>query len=143
MTPRVRLIVAAALFLGWLTWLSVTALTKSRAPVVSHAQAAVADVAVVADLTAGEGGAPAADATVTESLSAGGPAAGPIEVAELTKAQGFAGPGKYLLLLSKTGSGYRLTDQQPWPGANLGPRVYPWTDATADDLRAQVKKLVP
>jgi hypothetical protein len=46
------LIVAAVLFVGWLSWLGYAALTKSRAPVVSHAQAATAPVAVVAELTA-------------------------------------------------------------------------------------------
>ena len=151
MTPRVRLLVAAALFVGWLGWLGFTAVTKSRAPVVSRAQAAGADAVVVADLTAGEDGAPAAVATVIESLREGGPAAGSIVVANLPKASGYSGPGKYLLLLNKDAPDgpplYRLTGQQRSPGADMAdvgpPRIYPWTDKTADDMRKQVKKLFP
>ena len=47
---KVVLAVAAALFIGWLGWLAVTALTKSREPVVSRAQAAAAGVPVRAKL---------------------------------------------------------------------------------------------
>ena len=36
MSKRVRLIIAATLFIGWLGGLSITALTKSRAPTVSR-----------------------------------------------------------------------------------------------------------
>ena len=146
MTPRVRLIVAAALFFGWLAWLGVTALTKSRTPAVSHAQAAGADAAVVAELKADADGMPAT-AKVTEVLTAGGPAAGAVVVENLPKAKGFAGDGKYLLLLSKTGSGYRLTGQQRSPGADLDgvgpPLIYSWNDTTDADLRKQVKALFP
>jgi shikimate dehydrogenase len=51
MSPRWRLIIAATAFLGWLGYLSYAAATKSRAPVVSHAQAAAADAAVVVNAT--------------------------------------------------------------------------------------------
>lgn len=151
MTPRARLIVAAALFVGWLGWLGYTALNKSRAPAVSRAQATGASVAVIADLTATEGGAPAADASVTEVLTANGPAAGKIVVANLPTASGFAGSGRYLLLLTQDGPDgtplYRLAGPQRSPGADIAdtapPRIYLWTKDTDADLRQQVRKLFP
>lgn len=147
---RLRLIVAAALFVGWLGWLGVTALTKTRAPAVSHAQAAGADAAVVVRLEAGEGDAPTTAATVEEPLTASAPT-GTIIVTNLPKASGYTGPGKYLLLLSKESPDgpplYRITGQQRSPGADIAdvgpPRIYPWTDATAADIRKQVKALFP
>ncbi len=124
MTPRVRLLIAAALFVGWLGWLGFTALTKSRAPVVSRAQAAGASVPVVAELTTGEDGRavfmvrqpphpmvtelkekgdrPAIILKVAEQLTPTGPEAGAeIGVTNLPSCTGYTGPGKYLLLLNK------------------------------------------
>src|SRR5437660_6465368 len=70
---RVRLAVAGVLLVGWLGWLSVTALTKSRAPIVSHAQAAVAKYQLVAEVEYEPGGGPTGKATVKEVLSGDGP----------------------------------------------------------------------
>ncbi len=151
MTPRARLMIAAALFVGWLGWLGVTALTKSRAPVVSRTQAAAAAVVVVAELTAGEEGAPAKVVTVVESLTPGAPV-GEIVVLNLPESRGFTGSGRYLLLLNKDtlegGPSYRLAGLPPSPGmpdlTRVGPWIiYPWSDETADDLRKQVKNLFP
>jgi hypothetical protein len=128
----VFLIVAAVLLLGWFGWLGYTALTKSREPIVSHAQAAAATAPVVATLTAGEEGKemrlirtgevqghstavlreqpdkPAFTVTVKEPLTKSAPAAGTvIGVSNLTGCTGYGGPGDYLLLLV------------PQPGANL------------------------
>src|SRR5438067_2338177 len=98
---RVRLVVAFALFAGWMGWLTYTALEKSRAPVVSRAQAAVASHPVWAEVAAGPDGKPAARAKVDAPLTDRGPAAGTeIDVANLPDVQGFVGPGKYLLLLT-------------------------------------------
>jgi hypothetical protein len=69
---KVRLIVASALFFGWLGWLGYTALSKSRAPVVSRAQAAATTTPVVAELTDVEGS-PNVLVKVIEPLAAGGP----------------------------------------------------------------------
>ena len=177
---RIRLFLATALFLCWIGWLAVTALTKSRAPTVSRAQAAAATVAVVADLEAGkvdresvvirlgpnqgqmvdvlkeEADKPAFVVAVVESLTPGGPEAGKkLGVVNLSKAAGYSGPGPYLLLLNKDPSDglmngqplYILVGQQRSPGADLDgvgpPMIYPWTDKTRDDLRAQVKHLFP
>src|SRR5688572_20050967 len=70
---RFYLVAAAALFFGWLAWLSYTALTKSREPIVSRVQAAVAPVPVRAKVEADATGAPSALVTVLEPLQTGGP----------------------------------------------------------------------
>jgi hypothetical protein len=129
---KLFLIVSGALLLGWFAWLGYTALTKSREPIVSHAQATAATAPVVAALTAGEEGKesqlvrpggieghstavlraqadkPAFLVTVKESLTNNGPAAGTvIGVSNITGCSGYGGPGDYLLLLA------------PVPGGNL------------------------
>ena len=126
---KVALAVTAALFIGWLGWLSYTALTKSRAPVVSRAQAAAATVPVRVTLSAGSkdlkamherigpGGAqvinplqgdenkPAFVAEVVEKLHPNGPEAGTkIGVWNLPASAGYTGPGEYLLLLNRDGT---------------------------------------
>jgi hypothetical protein len=176
---RIRLFLAAALFLAWIGWLAVTALTKSRAPTVSHAQAAAAAVPVVAALTTADpnkvsrhvrigpnGPAGATDLTpaaekpafvvkVVEKLHPAGPEPGTeIGVSNLPACTGYTGPGEYLLLLTPDPTAtidghpaYVLVGQQRSPGADLDgvgpPMIYPWTDKTRDDLRAQVQRLFP
>ena len=123
---KIFLAVSAALFVGWMSWLGYTALTKSHGPIVSRAQAAAASVAVRAKLDLAEpdreqmlvrpaviGGQqvtvlkgqaekPAYAVTVVEKLHANGPAAGTkIAVVNLPSCFGFTGPGEYLLLLNK------------------------------------------
>jgi hypothetical protein len=145
MTPRVRLIVAAAAFLGWLGWLGYAALDKNRGPVVSRAQAAAATTPVRATVEAGPDDKPGPKATVVEALAAGGPAAGTaIEVVNLPDATGYTGPGDYLLLLTKAhgAEAFRVVGPQPSPGyesnAAAGkPTVYRWSE----QVRAQANKL--
>jgi hypothetical protein len=141
--PRLRLLAAAALFVGWLGWLGYSALSKSRAPTVSRAQAAAATDPVVAEVTAGPDGKPQARVRVIEPLAANAPAAGAeVEVVNLPSAAGFEGPGPYLLLLVHTSGGYAVAGPQRSPGYDLAntapPRVYPWSDG----VRAQAKRLV-
>lgn len=145
MSPRLRLVAAAALFLGWIGWLGYAAATKSRGPVVSRAQAAVATHAVVAGVRSPAGGKPSARATVSEVLAGTGlTAPGEIEVANLPEAHGFDGDGDYLLLLRSdpvTG-GFVVVGQQRSPGYELAgagqPHIYRWSD----DVRGQVNKLL-
>ena len=143
---RVRLLVAFTLFAGWLGWLGFAAATKSRAPVVSRAQAAAATYVVVADLHGQPGGQPPARATVRQVLAGSGPPAdADIDVASLTETRGFEGDGEYLLLLHpEPGSGrFSVVGQQRSPGYELAgvgkPFIYRWSD----DVRGQVKKLFP
>jgi hypothetical protein len=168
---RVRLIVAAVLLVGWLGWLSYTALTKSRAPTVSHAQAAAASVPVVAELKAGEqdrssflhqgpgelvelkarADKPAYVVIVRERLDpTGPPVAETIGVANLPAAAGYAGPGEYLLLLNPEPGAlldghpaYKLVGQQRSPGADLADVGPPKIYPWSPDVRKQAAKLYP
>ncbi len=142
---KVRLIVASALFFGWLGWLGYTALSKSRAPVVSRAQAAATTTPVVAELTDVEGS-PNVLVKVIEPLAAGGPTSETlIEVSNLKDEAGYIGPGAYLLLLVKdrTSDSYSVVGQQRSPGYDLAgvgkPVIYPWSA----DVHAQAKALFP
>jgi hypothetical protein len=155
MSPRWRLIVAAGLLVGWLGVLSYTALTKSHAPIVSHAQAAAARQAVVALVTADAEGKPQPRVKVLESLLDGSPAADTeLYVPNLPEARGFRGSGAYLLLLTENPLLRRFTidgidlpaltlvGPQRSPGhdlAGLGPPlIYQWNDEVRkqfDNLR--------
>lgn len=153
---RLRLIAAAALFLGWMGWLGYTAVVKYRGPVVSQVQVAAASHIVVAEVRAGPDEKPAPEVKVVESLKAGSPAVGAsIYVANLPEAKGFTGPGHYLLLLGENPLPrsipidgrdvpmFSLVGVQRSPGYELSgtgsPTIYPMTE----EIRAQVKKLVP
>src|SRR5262245_3005812 len=134
---RVRLAVAVVLFVGWLSWLGYAAMRKSPDPIVSHAQAAAAACAVVADVPG-----PGTTATVVEKLWGDSPD-GAITVSNLADVHGYGEPGKYLLYLVPHGEGWRIVGQQRSPGNDLTgagkPMVYPWTD----DVRKQAEKLAP
>jgi len=151
---KLRLAIAAALFLGWLAWLGWAALAKNRGPVVSHVQAAAAEHAVVAELKAGTDGKPALEATVVEALKPGAPATGTsIYVMNLGDAKGFDGPGDYLLMFAadsqpreipvggKSLPMRSLVEMQRSPGYELsgtgGPQIY----RMSDSVRAQFLKL--
>ena len=138
---RARLLVAAVLFAGWLAYLGYAAATKSRGPVVSRAQLAAASAAVVASVDAAPDG--KRTAAVVEPLTAASPAAGAtLDVANLSQTAGYVGPGSYLLLLAKDGSGYRVVGVPRSPGheAPAGdPPIYPWSA----DVRGQVVPLLP
>lgn len=146
---RAPLLFAAVLFVGWMSWLGYTALTKSQAPVVSRAQAAGATTAVVAELTAGEEGRtlmmlrqtdrvevvelkekadrPAVVVKVVESLKGGPEKGAQVAVIGLPECTGYAGPGTYLLLLTEDKNAiienkptYKLVGAQRSPGADFG-----------------------
>ena len=141
---RAFLAVSAVLFVGWLVWLSYAALNKSREPIVSHSQAALAVVPVVAKVEADEKGAPGVKVTVVEALMPDGPPKDtPLTVTNLPTASGFAGAGEYLLLLAPpmftpdgsmvfrlVGSRVSATDADPAP-------IYRWTP----DVAAQARRM--
>jgi hypothetical protein len=130
-SPRIRLIVAAVLFAGWMAWLGYAALTKSRGPVVSRSQAAAATDVVEASIAGGNDGKPAA-IEVVESFKGGLTAGTKVEVVNLTESDGFAGDGRYLVLLVKdrTSDAYRVAVPPRSPGYEFTarPRVYPWSE---------------
>jgi hypothetical protein len=153
---KVRLLVAAALFVGWLAWLSYTAAAKYRGPVVSHVQAAAAAHAVAADLFNGDDGKPNPEVKVAETFTEAAPAAGTeIYVVNLADAKGYEGPGRYLLLLTGNTTGraipingkdvpiYSVVGLQRSPGYELAGSGSPVIYKLTDGVRAQIGKLLP
>jgi hypothetical protein len=150
-----RLFLSLALFLGWMSYLGYAALTKSRSPIVSHIQVAAAPLAIVAELQSDKDGKPLPKCKVAESLEPGSPAAGrEVTVTDLPAANGFEGPGQYLLLLQRTNpfqpdvhagttpeqSAYALVGPQRSPGdvnPTGKPLIYPWNE----DVRSQFQVL--
>lgn len=134
MSAKLRLVLAAAAFLGWLGWLGYAALTKSRDPIVSRAQAAAATCAIVAEVTALDKPVQALELLWGETPVGDGPV-------NLADAKGFTGPGKYLLYLAPRIGGWGVVGQQRSPGNDLSgfgpPLIYPWTD----DVRKQAEAL--
>ena len=72
---RIRLIVAAALFLGWMVWLALAVADKGSVDPVSRAQLTEATILVTAEVTSVDGK-PASKVKVLKRLSATGPAEG-------------------------------------------------------------------
>lgn len=142
-TSRLRLIIAAVLFVGWMSWLGYASLSKSRAPVVSRARAASASHAIEARLTPGSDGMSQSTATVVRSVKGGLHPGSEIEVANLPDAVGFEGEGNYLLLLSKGTSSkeFRVVGQQRSPGYEISakPEIYRWSP----DVELQATILFP
>ena len=153
---KLRLIVAAALFLGWLSWLGYAAVAKNRGPVVSKVQAAAASQPIAAELTAGSDGKPEPQVKVIESFTEGSPASGTeLYVANLAEAKGFEGPGEYVLLLNPDVAArvfpvngkdlrlYSVVGLQRSPGYELAGTGSPTIYKLTNEVRAQVKKLYP
>src|SRR5205085_9785583 len=67
---RVRLVVAAAPFVGWLAWLGYAVSRKGTVQIVSRAQLTAATYLVVAEVATGEDGQPLPKARVIEVLRA-------------------------------------------------------------------------
>lgn len=147
---RLRLALAAAVFVGWLSWLgyAVSVNTWRKPELVSRAQLTEAVVLVVATVRTDDEGKPRPQAKVTERLSAGGPTDGTeIIVDNLPSAQPpgqpFPGPGEYLLPLVPAGAAehsFRVADLPRSPGYPparfVRPVIYPWTEAVQVQLRS-------
>lgn len=160
MSHRWRLILAAVLFIGWLSYLGYTALTKNRSPVISRIQAAAAKYAVVAEVSVTAQGKPDPKIKVDESLGPAQLPAGSNQfVTNIADASGFEGPGQYLLFLTEDPSHDRIeTDgaktrpltivgQQRSPGNDLTgvgpPKVYRWTDGVRRQFESMPKAEPP
>ena len=148
---RLRLAIAAALFVGWLGWLVYLAATGTDDVVLSRPQFLVANVHVRATLR-GDAKAPNAEATVQEVFWATGgkekllTAGTKITVANLPECgpdQGWAGPGDYILALMTGTTGTKVTTYQVaptprtpgYPGAKMLPRIYPDTPSRRRQLK--------
>jgi len=150
---RLKLVAAALVFAGWLTWLGIAVARKGTVQPVSRAQLAAATYLVVADVKAGDDGQPLPTVAVREVLQApaGDRPGGEIEVEKLRSAVTplpVAGesrtppPGEYLIPLVRTERGtYRVAGLPASPGypavSPERPRVYPWTA----DVRAQLRAM--
>ena len=142
---RIRLIVAAAAFLGWMAWLALAVLDKGKVDPVSRAQLTEANILVVAEVKVLEGK-PSGKVKVVKRISAAGPVEGTeIEVANLPQAEvpakGFPGDGTYLLpLVTRDNLVFSVAGLPRSPGYEAvshpsHPAIYPWTDATQTQLR--------
>ena len=125
---------AAIAFFAWVGYLGYATLSKSRDPIVSHAQAAAAEAAVVADVNA------SGEVKLAEPPLWGEGVPATLAVPNLAEARGYTGPGQYLLLLAQNRGRWLVVGQQRSPGSDLAgvgpPLVYPWTA----DVQAQAQK---
>jgi hypothetical protein len=148
MTPERRrslflLIGAALAFCAWIGWLSYLAVTASRPIVLSQPQFLVSQLDVTAELT----GTAEHPEDTAQVMSVVYPRSqkelenNKIEVMnlpELTPADGWAGPGVYILPLQKLENGnYRVAPIPRSPGfsGRDHPRIYPATPQTLEQLR--------
>ncbi|CAN5253801.1 hypothetical protein BH11PLA2_BH11PLA2_30490 [soil metagenome] len=145
---RVRLIVALALFLGWLAWLGWAVSQKGTVQIVSRAQLAAATHWVIVEVKAGEDGIPNSKVNVKQVVF-GDPITGEIEVKNLPSSatpvpvkgdSRTPPPGEYLVALVKITDGlYRIAGLPRSPGyeAQFPERavIYPWTD----DVKKQIE----
>lgn len=157
---RVRLVVAAALFFGWLCWIAYLAYFKTHPVVVSRSQVMAADRYVVAKVNVEPGtGALSKQVTVKQDLHPqGDPLPGTITVTNLERAEIVGGgtqfepDAEYLLLLTPLpgGGAFELTpppgrvyrppppnDRRTEPGR---PYAYRWDN---EDVRQQFQALAP
>ena len=158
---RARLILAALLFFGWLSWLGYAVSKNGKVPVVSRAQLTAATHLVVAEVKAGGDGLPEPSARVVEVIRIPTPigtvpTTTPVAVdskiyitnlqeAQTPDATGFPGPGLYFMALTKDDHDtFRIAGMPRSPGYEAqeptrkngpGPIVYPWSDAFKAQLR--------
>lgn len=142
------LVVAALLFAGWMAWLGYLALTTTRPEVLSRPQFLASEVDVIAEVT---GDTEAANATVTvkEVLWHAGDVKNPpaleaplviVNLPRVVPADGWTGPGLYLLPLSRdmVGNGFRVAPVLHSPGlarSHDRPRIYHWTNPAREQYR--------
>lgn len=143
---RVRLVLAAAAFLGWLAWLAVAVYSNGKVPVVSRAQLTAATCLVVADVSIGDRSLVVGTVTVSSVVSGQGAVVGEVlTVANLPKAiaagrYALPSPGPHLIPLAKTADGlWKVAGLPPSPGYNLQdpdrPLIYPWDEDVKKQLR--------
>ena len=138
---RGLIIVLAALFFGWLSWLSLAVWQKDQTQVLSRAQLAAATHIVVADITTDSEGNPA-QVAVTQVIK-GPPVTGQIDVMNLSGAtppglSPFPGNGPYLLALVGDGKTFRIAGLPRSPGiepqSQVRPTIYRWDGPTMKQL---------
>jgi hypothetical protein len=135
---RFRLILAIALFVGWLGWLGYLALGHAKALVISRSQLLVATSVVKAEIAIKPGSVPYVD--VTESFGTQPVPLGHIIVDNIREVRLAGGKllidlpigseGTYVLLLEQTGpKNYRVVGASGGLGSNSGQHflIYAWS----------------
>src|SRR5262245_1750020 len=138
---RIRLVVTAVLFLGWIGWLAYLAATTTRPVVLSRPQFLVSTLDVIAQV---EGDHPALTVTVVEVHWPPGQEdwkGKVITVINLPACEGWHGPDTYILPLVKDGERFQVASLPTTPGYGssagaLPPRerIYPLTAETRRQL---------
>ncbi len=145
---RISLILAALAFAAWIGWLAYLAATASRPTVLSRPQILLAPDDVLAEVRAGHDG-PAPEVHVQQVYW---PAGDPdklqgrsITVQDLprTAADGWKGPGLYLLPLAKVQDGvYQVVAVPPSPGYKQGQHlIYRITEQNRHRVENQLESL--
>ncbi len=147
---RIRLVVVATLFLGWMIWLALTVMDKGKVDPLSRAQLAEATMLVAAEVTADADGKPQSKVKIVKRIGESGPSEGSeIEVTNLPQSvvpdKGFPGTGTYLLpLVSRDNLLFSIAGLPRSPGFEavnssthplIHPSIYPWTDSLQTQLR--------
>lgn len=144
---RLILLVAASLYLAWLSWLAMTVREKGTVQIVSRAQLTAATHWVVAIVSIGADGVPNSTVKIVETLR-GDELPASLEIGNLAAA---ATPlpvtgnsrtppgGEYLIPLTRTSEGkYRIAGLPRSPGYDARdldrPVIYPWND----DVKRQI-----
>lgn len=137
----VRLVLAVLLFAGWISYLAFLAATTRHPIVLSRPQFLISQLDVVARIEAP----PRVEVVVVSWPETTAVKPGEVlTVTNLEDADGWQGPGEYILALTREGDVWRLTPTPPSPGYNGGsPRVYPATTETRRQLASIPKPRVP
>lgn len=128
-TARLRVLIFAILFFGWISWLGVMAWRSTGMVVVSRAQILTADAVVIAKVEA-DAGKPYSEVTIKEVLDSTGKRQIHLEVPEtikglheLNKENGWKGEGDYVVPLVYTGQSFEVHAIPKSPGARPDPRM--------------------
>ena len=147
---RIRLVIAAVLFFGWLAWLGVAVGQKGTVQIVSSAQLTAATHVVVGTVTLDASGRADPKVQIREvfrSLDAD-KIQGGITIERVDKCvtplpvngSRDLAAGDYLFLLIKDGTTFRVAGLPRSPGVEAStperPIAYPWTE----DVKAQLRK---
>ena len=149
---RIRLIVFAVAFVGWLAWLGYAVTQRGTAPILSRAQLIASTDLIVAEVTTSGDGTPTTRVLVREAVRGadGVDPGGSVTVTNLPAAIVPAETGEefqnlpagdYLLPLVKVSDGtYRIAGLPRSPGlepaAPARPVVYPWSATTREQLQS-------
>lgn len=158
MTPKVRLVLVGSLFLAWIGYLCYLVAITRNPVILSRPQFLVADAYVVAKLESGSQFEHPADQIEVvkvlwhneKKLDVAKLENSKIVVEELSKfsaANGWIGPGNYILPLTKTASGsFMVTKIPPSPGFTPEHKdvpIYPDTTSVREQLRMLIAEFHP